>query len=400
MSSARRGGALRALVISGAIAFAVAYGGCVAYEATLRTELDALRAELNAEGAALDLQAFAETLERGDPRTGEFLEAGPEARLYDPAKRAALEARVAALGPLDLRGELEQAQARTDVEEGAFPTLDLPIANYMQLVNAITGEILGTAMASVSEGQEERFALAVRVIELMPGYGTLLTYQVRSTAEIELLNQLETVFGLLPKEMDLTVVETHLAELTPRARLERAYEGERAYGFTLLAQGGQEVLPDLPFGQDLQRLQLELSYLEAMRECFELIRLEWPEFQRRTGGAGGRGSLASSAQAIQALVPRTEDQLSTALELEARRDLALAALVARREGHAGAIAFLAQRRDPFTGAPYSAEVGADGFLRLASAGPDTVLANGEWSASREDSVDDPRWLLAPEASGE
>lgn len=387
-------GPLRTFALGLLVAFVVTWGGCVAYISGVRGEVEGMRAELEASGAPLHVDAYIEQLgDDGDPRVLELLQSCQDA----PSGSAEeLSQRIEGLGVLGARRQAWWLEGDLDLEE---PSEQPPVLGYTNLVNAVADGVRASLEAGDAQGAAEQLPDLLAAIDLVRP-ANLVFGLARAGLELHALWIVSDVVGALPPEASLPEeLEPWIAGLDPRRSLEQLLEGERALALTQLERvqdAGLVGIEWIPAGE-LQFLLTERGYLQFMEGSFEQLEGSWADAQRRQDEFEEErraGSRFDPLDMAAALTTPVLGALRAEFDVLALRDLALAGLAGRRGGAEAARAVLDGRVDPFTDGPYALEVGEDGALRMWSPGADGQVAGPPgWSRALEPSADDLRWIV-------
>ncbi|MCC6408663.1 MAG: hypothetical protein IT453_15985 [Planctomycetes bacterium] len=220
------------------------------------------------------------------------------------------------------------------------------------------------------------------IARVASGAPLLIGHQEWLLAVDRALDGFQELLHALPAGTDLTWFETELARLDVRAQLAASVRSERLAGrHTLEGLRRPERGDDLDFlSHDRSRFLVlqflshsQALYLGAYRRAIAHVDSPtWrepptePIYVRASWPFGRYTELAA------AFIPLFDREIDRTVRLEARIELARAAIVNHRDGTAAARAWLAGRTDPFSGKPLRSRVDPDGVLVMWSVGADRV----------------------------
>lgn len=191
------------------------------------------------------------------------------------------------------------------------------------------------------------------------------------------LDGLQTILPLLPRDLDVADLEQALAGVRPRESAAQAVRGERAFGNRLFEATREGVVLrgspiELP-GHVLQGLHRQLvggidqaAYLNAMTELAG--RVQQPFHSRPPARESVDQSFWTPWAGL--VLPNYDSLLGSTDRLEARLVLARTALAAYHSGAQDALKLVSQSTDPFDGRPIRCAFGEDGVVVFWSVGQD------------------------------
>lgn len=205
---------------------------------------------------------------------------------------------------------------------------------------------------------------------------------------------LQRTLPLLPKDLDLTVIDSRLDAIDPHAQLVRAFKEDRAIinafyaefreafdqvGYESLRKRSPAALPEFLFVRRDQAICL--SYFE--KAFTDIQKPYWTYRASRPSLNDFVESFPSCAPVASMITPSFFATIDHTVLLETRLALARGALIAYRYGSEAARQYAARTIDPFSGEPMHFRGEPDGVIALWSVGMNLV----DDDAPRSDQVD-------------
>jgi hypothetical protein len=289
---------------------------------------------------------------------------------------------VAQQGNFDLKGELEDMIARGDGWSQLSPKRRGLIQSYLRCVESLSHGAILAAAEGRSEEAVEQLKLSFQASRLYKNQPWTLGYIVVSTGEAISFHALEVCMAYLPRSVDLSQItegfrnQDPITELAYALRSERAFVNSTFRDLRELSKDAdrdyaRDTLPRLvPFVWSRVLDADQLLFLRLMegiiQECGK-SQYDPTRLLEKTVDA----ELKSMRDIVTKLfLPRGSELHGVALRMQVRRDLALAAAEAHRDGIPEGLRFLEQLRDPFSGKPYHWRVDEGGALVMWSVGLD------------------------------
>jgi hypothetical protein len=242
------------------------------------------------------------------------------------------------------------------------------------VVDVLCRSALDCALKGLAQDAVQRLDLAWRAAALSDNCPCLFGALIWSSLGSKVVRATARIANLLPEDIDLTSFEDRMATLDVRTRWRSGLLGERALAnrtFDSMRRGPSavhELVAD--FGSTRSARELTIWLTLDHRQCVYLERIARAiDAVERWDASVSDASHASDGTEVGTwlLVPEISTVFQSAGIFEVLRDLARAALLARRAGAQAAIAWVTAQPDALGSSTLHAKL-EDGVLRLWSVG--------------------------------
>lgn len=265
--------------------------------------------------------------------------------------------------------------ARLESEHASMPRL--PFLEEARIGDAVHVSAVHAAQIGRAEEALDALRAGLHVARLHSSPRWLLSSMMWSLHVLRVLDGLQTVLPMLPRDLDVADLEKALTDVRPREIMAQAIRGERAFGnrlFEMLREGtaiaGDHKHLFEALGHGPRRWLCgdadQARYLDTLTDLARTA--EKSRYLREP--VENEVAYSSWLPLSSIVMPALGPSLDTSDRLEARLVLARAALRAYRTGAQETLKLLGESTDPFDGRPIRCALGDRGLIVFWSVGPD------------------------------